>query len=286
MNKKILSLVLCMVLIITMLSGCRLASEDSKAVPSKEDPDIVCGVYVSFNPSPTEGDKNEGTERPDGTIEFTGLHGYYMGVKHVADKNGPYISNIADKEFQDISTAINVGDEKSNSNTYEGTLYFDRRFHQPIYLNRVYQRPNKTYYCVRAGAGAMVDEMGCGSLNIKASTEKKTNGKTIKQTEIFNVKFDVYDISNNVLIKEMNSKDQVIKTTEYHQTDSENYKVNKNTSYVIVEETFKKASGSEQIKRAIYSVDHKFDKDEDISHRLFYPGKEGALIPKLVHFKR
>jgi len=284
-SKLFIVLIIAIAMLISMLSGCKLARKDVPSSLGTNNQDILCGAFVTIGNSYSGDEEYEGIVQEDGTIKLKGLEGYYFGFKNTVDPNGDYVSSVYDKQFNDVSPSVNCVDN-NEIDRMEVTLYCNSNFNNILNLCRVYQRMDKSYYGIKT-PGVIVDNGGgIGSINISDSNKITVDGisKEIKTEFILN--YAIADESQSVTIKQLNSQDKVIKSVPYLKGDSDNFKIDKDTAYIIVEEMVKNASGKLQPKRSIYSLDHKIAEDESITHLLYYSSKNNILEPKKIIFTR
>lgn len=287
MNKrnKIILLIIVTSLIIGVLSGCTLAREEGSVKSSRSNnQDLLKGAYVVIGFHTSEGGKYEGVVNEDGTISFKELEGYYFGLKTNTLSSGDNtVATANDNTLQECSIDIF---SNGNSTTYKITanIFCNYNFKNVLCLYNVFQRPDQSYYCEKTTSNAMIDEVGVsGSISVKSSNKSVNNDKEKEESFEFILNFAKSDETITTRIKEMNAKDERIKTTTLPQTYGNEFITDKDTSYVIVEEVVKQDSDSPS-KRSIYTLNDRSE-DEILSHTLFYPAKNNILIPKIIQFK-
>ncbi len=284
-NYAVVILSILLMSLIGMLSGCQLAKKDVKAENAIQNQDVMVGALVVTNNEKLISSEQEGIKDENGLIKFNGVNGYYFGVNESTFNGEPVIGAINDKTLQNCNLAV-FADDKSERYKVDADIYFNFDFNDVIRLYAVYQSPNKSYYCLPT-TGALVDDVGSdGSLNLSSSSQTTTNNKKDKEKKNeFVLHFKKMAEVQTVTLKEMSSNDKLLKSTEYHKTDSDKIFIGKDTSYIIVEETSKDKLGDSTIKRTTYSFDHKLDKEEEISHILYYPNKDNILEAKKIIFQ-
>lgn len=224
----------------------------------------------------------------DYTVKFDGLEGYYMGMIKIKASNGEYCDTmVSDPGFYDVKYATNVTDTKEEQ-TCEATLYFSSRFRVDFYLLPVYLTDDGTYYTIPGSAqGASYEGLTSGgscsqSIDSAITTSSDGNSKTKKNT--FIVHEAIVDEAKKTVIKEMNQEDELIKTTEYLQSSPDEFVVDSETAYIIVEEVLNNASKGDYTKRSIYTLQPMDSKESPISHRSNFPGENGVIGQKTIQF--
>lgn len=226
----------------------------------------------------------EGQLIDNSTMLFDGVEGYFMGLIEI-EENG-IISHglMADPEFHNGKISSNITDE-GEEDSCEITFSVDNNFNQSIHLNPVYKRGDGTYYAVKGEMGIMIpgDSVGLTHSNTFDETFITTiDGMNKKMKNSFKVNVETVEPSDKIIIKEMNQMDELVKSTEYSYDDPEEYKVNPNTNYIIVEE-WENDSLDNPINRSIYSM-RNISNDERISHLWNIPGEKKIVIKKEIHF--
>jgi hypothetical protein len=290
-KSKLLAVILVLTFLISLMSGCRLAIKDSKESMLTNSHDKLCGAFVTLGSSDNydSNGKHEGIVNEDGSSQFSGLKGYYIGQNHITAPNGEdSICMVADKVLQDVKYDVFI-DNNMKTNSFEATLYLNQTFNKAFNLYMVYQTPDKSYYCVKTTPGMQMENNNLsksaqGSLSFKSQTDTTINKRKTGSKSEFKVNFKFTDETERAVIKEMNSKDQLIKTSELNKDAPEVFITQSNTSYVIVEETVKNSHGDHQIKRSIYSIDNIKSEASPITHNLYYPSSDGILIAKTIEF--
>ena len=140
------------------------------------------------------------------------------------------------------------------------------------------------YYITLDGQGIYLDNLGSWSTSESAQyTEKDSGGNEITKKFSYKISIEPVDELKSIKIKEMDKNDTVINTKQIiHTKDDYEFKIGKNTAYIIVEETcIDSKSKKETIKRTVYDRDEISDqKDETIDHPCNYAGEGGIVIPK------
>lgn len=291
-RNRLFAFMLIFMLVISLLSGCSLAKKDSKDIMLTNSHDNLCGALVVLGSTDNfeYQEKYEGVVKEDGSSQFSGLEGYYLGLSHSKAPNGEDSEGmIADKVFQDVKYGVNI-DNETKTNSFEATLYLNQTFNKPLNLYMVYQTPDKSYYCVKSTPGMQMEnnsltKSGQGTLSFKSQKDTTINKKKTGTMSEFKVNFKFADETEQAIIKEMNSKNQLIRTSEINKDAPDNFTTQSNTSYVIVEETVKNNQGDHQIKRSIYSFDNIKSEDTPITHNLYYPSQDGIVIAKTIELQ-
>lgn len=299
---------------VTIFSGCQLAQE---TVSESKKADQLCGVFVTFgfpnlpmNHSSIDdlsvnenGEVSINTERldtnamvdgtvyEDGTANFEGFEGYYLGLYHILGDQGEIESSglVASEGFQDVKSSFKNMAEVQEE-ICEATLYVATGFNDVFYLNPVYRREDGSYYTL---IGQQIGSMFNGSegnqrcsQSLDNSFSKTIDGVTKTEKISFKVTISAVTEVQQIYIKEMNQNDELIKTTEYLNNKNntpDQYVVDSNTEYVIVEEYTDSLSDSNRLIRNIYSLT-KNSPDEAASHYCCFSGDNGIISRKELQF--
>lgn len=231
----------------------------------------------------------EGISNKDGDIEFEGIKGYYMGESKIYDNEGNQISTgLHAKGYVDGKLSSSSMDDVDEE-TYEATLQFSSQFSDTANINPVYMREDGSYYTV---FGEIMGYMFNGEIyepgQIYSTTINNTftstlDGKSKSVKDNFILKFNVVNESNEIIIKEMNDKDEVIKITKYQEDDPNKFILDKETSYVIVE-SIANSTGDTIIDRRIYSMKKAKSNISPIYHPCNFAGEDGVIGTKSIEF--
>jgi hypothetical protein len=288
-----------------ILTGCQLANETIAV----NNPDQLCGVFVTLGneiyPSmdDTEVTVNgkgevtisnqpsanivEGTME-DGRVKFGDVTGYYMGYVDIDFNNSMNNCSGADQGFHDVKYAVFSKDGKEEIEA-EATLSVSRNSREVIHINPAYIRSDGSIYTILGqDIGYMNTGESSGSIYSQTLTDEKksTIGDIItSEKESYKVNIALVDEAKQVVIKEMNTNDALIKTTLYSQTDADEFVTDPNTSYVIVEELMSSYNTKEYTKRSIYSLKVNDPEAEYNYHTCNFPGEGGVIGTKSVRFK-
>lgn len=322
-NRKclyILNILLLMSLFAALLSGCQLA-KDTSSVNSVTGSakDQLCGVFVTFGYQElpvnqdalldvdlktdsngklimdeqelfsTSGNKVEGILSDDkSTLKFEGITGYYMGAVH-QDLNGEdSVVYMGDKGLHESKYAVNKTDDEELRSS-EATISVSTKFHEAVNVSPVYIRGDGTYYTLlhqNPGMSFSGSTVGsCYSQSLDNTYTTTIDGKTTTEKESFKVNITVVDETKQIFIKEMNQNDELIKTTEYHKEDPDEFIVGDDTAYVIVEEVLDNDIKGTYTKRSVYSLDKKDMIDNAVMHTCSYTDSNNVVGVKIITFR-
>ncbi len=311
MRLRIIIRLLLVMFLVTQLTGCQLAIEDATIINKSEK---LCGILLTIGsdwPSTLDSSlanmdlnvgKNgkitfdekrlasinnqevEGQLIDNSTMKFNGVEGHFMGL--IAIEENDIISKglMADPEFHNGKMSVNVTDE-GEENSCEITFSVGNNFNQGVHLNPVYQRGDGTYYAIRGGMGMLITGENVGTTHSQTLDNTFTNttdGIKKQRKDSFKVNIEVVEPSDKIIIKEMNQIDELIKVTEYGYHDPENYTVEHNTDYIIVEE-WENDNLDNPVTRSIYSMKN-LSNNERISHLWNIPGENNIVIIKEINF--
>ncbi len=281
MRKTILA-ALAALMILTMLGGCQLAVDDDEMNPGS---DRLCGVFVTLEyldisfeeqeleiPFNWNGDPNNivfpetriyatRTEDENGHVDYTfdGVEGFRLfSVKTDSpDGLGSYSSSFGDDAIQDGH--ISVSDEEVS---LSGTIYYDVHYPCSVFPNPVYQTPDGQVY-LTSGTGISFGgermEGISGSTSLSATTTETIDGVETSHTTEVEVKVEALNTNKKVVLKQMDSDDEIIAQTEITQDDiPESIAVQNNTAYMIMEEHCVDYENKDSVKRMLLKPDDEF----------------------------
>lgn len=309
-NRKITVLFITIVLSSVLISGCQLAN---KKYSTAKDADELCGVFVTVgekklpvkdittNQIPVDNsneinldekqfniqNKVDGTVSDDGTANFKGLKGYYLGiVQELDDKgNGTNVYKTGNGFSNNIFSAKDL--DNISESSCEGTLTVSSKLHDLVDIDPVYRREDGTYYVVLDMNAGFITNSSCGTVFSKTLASSLTNkvGKSKKGSKnSFTVHLVIADETTHILIKEMNQNDKLIKTTKYQQTDPETFVVNNKTKYVIVEEYKHGSDRGDYISRSICNPCKQGNCEEESTHSCSFANTNGVIDSKDIQF--
>jgi len=280
MRKTIIAALAALMILLTMLGGCQLAVDNDEMNPGK---DRLCGVFVtldyldmSFADKPIEippswnGDPNSivfperridatRTEEKNGHVEYTfdGIEGFRLFEVKVdnSEENGSYWTSMSDSGIEDVH--VKISDESVH---LSGTISYDVHTSSfSIYANPVYQTPDGQVYMAN-GSGMSFEgeqiEGTSGSTTLSETTTENTNGEETSHTTEVEIKVEAVNTNKKVVLKQMNSSDQIVAQTDITQDDiPESIQIDKNTAYMIMEEHCVDYEGKTSVKRTMLSTD-------------------------------
>ncbi|MCI6737337.1 MAG: hypothetical protein MR593_04360 [Intestinibacter sp.] len=297
--KKILYVIL-MIICSINLTGCQLAEEDTQPADKN-----MCGVFVRFFDDDGSDDLDYDKkyyidyDSTTGKYSIDGLEGEAIFLY----KNGDTLETVSDDVFRNVKmdVLVNSKDDEDFYKTYqeeapnselkvdseeyqlEATIYYTGKFKGTIQFDSIIKDGDK-YYITLDGQGIYLDNLGSWSTSESAQyTEKDSGGNEITKKFSYKISIEPVDELKSIKIKEMDKNDTVINTKQIiHTKDDYEFKIGKNTAYIIVEETcIDSKSKKETIKRTVYDRDEISDqKDETIDHPCNYAGEGGIVIPK------
>jgi len=316
-NKKrfVISLTTILILLGTItLTGCQLARPSTNGNVTS---DKLCGVFVtigyentamdadalnnrnvtvdnngelsfgeaadaSFNGNRIEGNLSEDKT----TVTFNGVSGYYMGNLHEEDENGEDNNRLmCDPGLGDVNYAINVTDNTEEQKG-EATLDVSKKFHEPVYLNPVYLTSEGSYYTIMGNSqgSSCSGEIGTiYSQTIDSAITVKNEDSSKTESNSYKINVAIVEAAKTMVMKEMNQNDELVKATEYFATSPEEFTVDSETSYVIVEEVIDN-SLMVKYKRICYVPLPKDSTETSNQHHCNFTAENGIIAPKIVKF--
>lgn len=297
------------------LTGCQLAIPATNTIATT---DKLCGVFVtigynnlpmnekaltdakitigndgkisldeSINSSLFENRIEGKLNKEKNTVVFDGISGYYMGNLRSQDENGEsYNSLMSDPALTDVKYAINVTDN-SEEQKGEATLYVSKQFREAFYLNPVYLTGDGSYYTILGNSqgtsfSGEISTVCSQTIDSAITTKNDDSSKTEKCSYKINVA--VVETVKKTMIKEMNQKDELIKVTEHLPNSQDEFIVDSETSYIIVEEVLDSSGKVNNVKRSVYVPLSRDSMETTNQHRCNYPGENNIIAQKYVKF--
>lgn len=280
--RKLILAALAALMILTLLGGCQLAVDDDEMNPGA---DRLCGVFVTLDyldisfedqeleiPLNWNGDPSSivfpetriyatRTENENGSVDYTfdGIEGFRLFSVEIDshDGYGSYSSSFGDEAIQDGN--FSVSDEEIS---LSGTIYFDVHYSCVVYANPVYQTPDGQVYMTSGTGisfGGEQTEGSAGSTSLSATTTETIDGEETSHTTKVEIKVAAVNTNKKVILKQLNSSDQIIMQTEITQDDiPESIKIEKNTAYMIMEEHCIDHENNASVKRTLLKPDEEF----------------------------
>ncbi len=313
-RRLILLLTSILFLCIITLTGCQLAVPTTSTVTTT---DTLCGVFVTIGyhnlpmidkaitdaitiekngkisldeallsssfETKIEGKLND----EENNVVFDGLNGYYLGNILTKDAKGETCSTLmCDPALTNVNYGVNVTDNSEEHST-EATLYVNRQFEEAFYLNPVYLTADGSYYTLLGNSRGTSFRGGFDTVcsqTIDNETRTKLGNTTKSEKISYRMNVAVVDAVKKTTIKEMNEKDELIKTTEYLPTSLEEFIVGQETSYVIVEEELDGSTNNNMIKRNVYMPLRLGSNESSNQHRCNFLGENNVIAPRRVNF--
>jgi hypothetical protein len=232
--------------------------------------------------------KVEGRLVEEKTVNFPGIKGYFMGIIPLV-KNGETTKGaLADDEIHNVSLSINVTDQGVENNC-EGVLRVLVKEEEIFNANPVYQRADGSFYVMlgeNPGVAVTGDTVGSNYAMLIDNTNTSTQDNTTQTNkDTFKINIMVVDQVQNVYIKEMNDKDELINTTEFKKDDDKEFSINSDTAYIIVDEVYVDKDNTKYRLRNSYSFNSN-DKDKLQTHLCNFPGDDNAISGVEIEFVR
>lgn len=231
MSKKRYETALAVILLVLLLTGCKLADKDK----GQTSEDLMIGFFVTldyvseWDEAGKERGPIYGTKKGD-TYQFADLEGYGMYFKTYDGA----VSGVSDEEIRDLH--IGGGDQFK----LEGTLYVETGRKHSMYPNAVYQTSDGKVYLLpgQGGSGAEFDDAGGAlwqDMEYEPSEAFKTKyGGLTKFSYRINMK-GAPDLQK-IVIKQFDKGDHVIAvTTMDADSIKETLKKAAGASYILVE---------------------------------------------------
>lgn len=311
-NKKILSLILVISAGLS-LSACQLAKPETEY----KEMENLCGAFITYQPDDGDYDYEDMDKKYYGKFDeklfdkdidrynFDDLDGYALFLHEEGEGDNKVKGALSDKVFQKVDLSVNVNTEDntkeiittadtlpepdmkvtSEENKISATMYVTSKFKGIVRANPIIKE-GKKYYTKIEGNSMYVSGENLGPQSMSTSSDSKTTNESDTKSEKFTytITVEAVDELKSIRIKEMSSNDSVINTKEIvHKYNDYKFKMNKNTAYIIVEETCVDKDGKEIVKRSVYDRDNI---DSGTNHLCYYANEEGIVIPKNLYIKK
>jgi hypothetical protein len=221
------------------------------------------------------------------TVIFEGISGYYMGNLQEQDANGEYYNSLmCDPGLSDVKYRINATDTSEEQNG-EATLYVSMKFREAFYLNPVYLTSDGSYYTLLGnsqGVSFSGEMSTICSQTIDSAITKKIGDSSKTEKSSYKINVAVVETVTKVMMKEMNQNDELIKVTEHLPNSPDEFIVDSETSYVIVEEILDSSLKVNGVKRSIYLPLPRDSYETSNQHCCNFPGENGVIAQKFIKF--
>lgn len=290
MPKKLVWLV-CAVLLCASLGGCQLAREDVGKESLTEDKFV--GVYITFDPlyyfsaeNPFDETNNPDSEPrfyatakqvDDGgykstTFEFEGIEGipFFTATVLGADESANYKTSIMGPEIMNPATAY-----FDTEITITGKIYVVEPAEVILRMNPVYQTKDGKIYMLPGETGLFISKGASYKTTLFETTTVTENGEETTSKTSVELSAEVVSKPVKEIIKEMNSRDEIIRTTEITPENiPDAIHLQPDCAYAIVE-THSSGENGQEVTRTLL--------DLEAGYYIYkYEGERGCLIGKWI----
>lgn len=270
--------------LLAVLTGCQLAREGEAANGGPQDK--LCGVFITFEPlgineplyATAKEEAIEGTRTT--TFEFPGFKGlsYFTALVVGEDEAKTYSTSIGSPEIMDGSTNLAYSDEGTKI-TLVGKIYTLKDF--TVFINPVYQDASGRIYVKPGGTGYYA---GAGKCSVTLSEETKMTRNQAGGTKAENycarveLIFEKVETPVDVVFKEMNGDDEVMRTTLVLPDDiPDSLFWLPDCAYVLA--IARSGKGGNEVTRTILNIDEQY-------YIYKYAGENGCLTGKMIEIER
>lgn len=289
MPKKLVWLV-CAALLCASLGGCQLARED--AGDESLTGDKFVGVYITFKPLHYFSAENtyDGINNPDSeprfyatakqvdddgykstTFEFEGIDGIplFRAIVLGANEEESYCTSIVGPEIMSSSIAYTDA-----GTSLTGSIYVVESTEVVLRLNPVYQTKDGKIYMLPGETGVFISKGAACKTTLFETTTVTENGKETTSKTSIELSAEVVSKPLKEIIKEMNSRDEIIRTTEITPENiPDSIRLQPDCAYAIVE-THSGEKGQEVTRTLL---------DLEAGYYIYkYEGERGCLIGKWI----
>lgn len=289
MTKKAFFILLCIVFALIMLTGCQLAQEN--AVETSKD--SLIGVYVTYTlPNHTVENWSYEDERIFATakriktgqsettsFDFVGLEGiaFFSPIVQENNDNVSYLTTIIGPEVFDSKVGVHVTDDSSTEVTLVGKVYrsiSSNWENRVLSYNPVYQTSGGEIYLL---PGTNIG--GGGTVKLEEGVTTNENGKNSVNGTSVELIDETINTTIKTIFKQMSVVDEIVDTTVVlPQEAPEHIKLNKDTTYIIVEEHGLNTNGQTEIVRTLLDTDA-------IDFTVKYIGDHGFAVGERIELK-
>lgn len=293
MPKKLVWLV-CAALLCASLGGCQLARED--AGDESLTGDKFVGVYITFKPLHYFSAENtyDGINNPDSeprfyatakqvdddgykstTFEFEGIDGIplFRAIVLGANEEESYRTSIVGPEIMSSSIAYTDA-----GTSLTGSIYVVESTEVVLRLNPVYQTKDGKIYMLPGETGVFISKGAACKTTLFETTTVTENGKETTSKTSIELSAEVVSKPLKEIIKEMNSRDEIIRTTEITPENiPDSIRLQPDCAYAIVE-THSGEKGQE-VTRTLLDLEAEY-------YIYKYEGERGCLIGEIIEIQR
>jgi len=286
MKRKIVA-TMCCILILSTISGCRLAKED---FGTNSYDDRLIGVLITteyldlFDFQGGEINLDGGnTQKYQGrlyaalipktyTKEETGetilTYEYVFegieGIQHCVptmqptEEENSYVAFVSDPAISDVHMDIFVDDDESRVSIDGAVFIIPSNKTNIYYFNPIFQSADGSVYAVMGSGFRVTNETYSGegtlfSQTLDVTTTITENGKAKKDSVFITISISVLFTPEKIVVLQMDAKSQLIERAEYAPgTLPQEFTPASNVSYIIVETHKRDSLGNSIISRDIY----------------------------------
>lgn len=244
------------------LSGCQLAQETIPEDETVTEPDMLCGVYLTWETLPVVS-MDDGRiyatisgDFPDVNFEFVGVEGipFFIAKVYGAPGEGDdFTKTVSNEHSFGSDIKINVTENEDGTSLYEdsisGKVLVSEEFSKVMYYNEVYETPEGLIYMTPGDFGTSIGVSGIKVTKTMSST-LEFEGNT--RTNVCEITVECVEQIQQTIIREMSIDNQLLFSNVITENAiPENIVLNPETAYVIVEEHYPDGQGGTKITRTI-----------------------------------
>ena len=277
-----------MILAISMLAGCQLASEEKKEDPYQ---DKLVGVFITFERMDLDFDI-EGWIEDNGITDGAEIsleeslqyqeklpvtlsdEGWVVpgheGISVGRYWNGEYWTGFSSEGICELNSNISATDAGDNI-AVEGTVYFPADAEVMLCINPVYQTPEGEFYVVQGNSCHSHLQTGSMSQSVRDEKTWTQDGTAYTFCAEFKTTVQGVELAEKVVLVWMDADHSEVSRAEYDPNAlPESVTPAEGAAYLIVEEI-----AGENITRTIYQPE-----DEQIT--VYYRGEQPWCLPDIM----
>ena len=277
-----------MILAISMLAGCQLASEEKKEDPYQ---DKLVGVFITFERMDLDFDI-EGWIEDNGITDGAEIsleeslqyqeklpvtlsdEGWVVpgheGISVGRYWNGEYWTGFSSEGICELNSNISATDAGDNI-AVEGTVYFPADAEVMLCINPVYQTPEGEFYVVQGNSCHSHLQTGSMSQSVRDEKTWTQDGTSYTFCAEFKTTVQGVELAEKVVLVWMDADHSEVSRAEYDPNAlPESVTPAEGAAYLIVEEI-----AGENITRTIYQPE-----DEQIT--VYYRGEQPWCLPDIM----
>ena len=278
--KNICAMLMIVVLVMTGMSGCKLATEDG-SVGAGGLGDKLIGVMVTK--APIEGQKVYGEQyEEDGGIK---VRFDIDGAMTVYEVQGNDVLELVYDEYYNYEKVEILSNETDDAlvqtEKHNLELYYDEELEgEIVYFNGIYVDGDNKIYVAGGEMGNMISSYSSNlNITMKSKMTEESDGQTVQKESVFSIDLIKKYICDSVNIIYMADDSKEISRKTYVKGEyPDSITIPSGVSYIVIENI----EGNEIRERELINI---VDYDAYITFAVYVKGEGGFVIPHVVEVK-